>query len=231
MLDQMLVNQTGKHEYDFRLLVLAATSFYSRELTIKESVYEAVFHSKENSTPQLAMVIDEAYYAFKENLKAIPSLFPDVETVLYSIRKTLSDGKLVATVLFSEGNPSRIEHILEAHKIRQRGFFDEIIIETKSKETFEKAKKAGLKHLPKGGNPSRVIFVLTGDSLKQDIKFGNQTGFITVYKPSSFKGYEKPRALDEQPCYIINKLSELLAVIQNIIRTPGECPARIQLAK
>ncbi len=143
-----------------------------------------------------------------------PPLYPDTEAVLALVRASRS----VVTVLFSEGNPERLERILRAHDIRRKGLFDAIIIGPKSKEAFEEAKRRGRELLPGiGGYPNPPV-VLIGDSLHRDIKLGKQAGLMTVYKPSSFTGNEEPSD-DDRPDRTISDLGELPTVLDSLLLT------------
>lgn len=217
MLDRELFSQMGRFEYDFKVLSAALAYYYSRQLLLKDAVYQAISDMKKGYCSQLAVVIDDACHAFKQGLSGIPNLYPGTEAMLSYISALRASENPVATVLLSEGEPERLKRILKAHQIVRRGFFDDIIIEkTKSKETFERAKQSGLKHLRKAGDSTQTLFFLVGDSLKRDIKFGNQLGFVTVYKPSPFMGREEPRELDERPCYIIQNLGELPSLLNSL---------------
>lgn len=217
MLDRELFSKMGRFEYDFKVLSAALAYYYYKQLPLKDAVHKAISDSKEGYCYQLAVVIDDACHAFKQGLSGIPNLYSDTEAMLSSICALRASKNPVATVLLSEGEPGRLKLILEAHKIVRRGFFDDIIIErTKSKEIFERAKQSGLKHLHKRGDSAQTLFFLIGDSLKRDIKFGNQLGFVTVYKPSPFMGREEPRELDERPCYTIQKLAELPSLLNSL---------------
>ena len=77
-------------------------------------------------------------------------------------------------------------------------------------------KQRGKELLPSTPSCSAAPAVLIGDSLHRDIKLGNQAGFITIYKPSPFKGDEKPLGADEHPDYTIAMLSELPAVLGDL---------------
>jgi FMN phosphatase YigB (HAD superfamily) len=57
---------------------------------------------------------------------------------------------------------------------------------------------------------------MIGDSLHRDIKPGNLTGFITVYKPSPYKGDEKPKDPKEEPNYRIRDLGDLIPILKNL---------------
>jgi putative hydrolase of the HAD superfamily len=217
LLDQELTKQLRNFEYDFTVLALAAAYYFSTpSLTLKSAVHKALTREEGKIDPKLAIAITEAYESFKDALFKIPKLYPDAEEVLRSINDLKTHGNAIATILLSEGDPARLERILRAHKIRERAFFDEIIIGPKSKQTFERAKIAGQKHLPRVRPPKSTLVIVTGDSLHRDIKFGNEIGAITVYKPSPFKGDEEPHERNERPNYRISKLSELIAILKSL---------------
>lgn len=219
-LDRVLVNKLGQAEYDFKLLSTALAYFYSQKLTISEAV-DAAVHANLVLNPILTEASEEAYQAFKRELKRVPPLYPETIPVLSAFRALVSEANPLVTILLSEGNHTRLEHILEAHNIRAQRLFDEIIIAPKSKEVFEQTKEIGLQLLSHQTiSGKEVVFVLIGDSLHRDIKFGNQTGFVTVYKPSAFKGFELPNTLDEQPCYTIKSLGELPTILRENLGLP-----------
>ena len=80
---------------------------------------------------------------------------------------------------------------------------------------MHRAKETGLKLFPGSARSIEVVFILIGDSLQRDIKLGNQTGCITIYKPSAFKGIEIPTSPVEQPCFTIMSLDELPAILRD----------------
>lgn len=219
IIDQALVSKLEKAEYDFKLLSTALTYFYSHKLTVDEAVNAATTPIKPVATQKIDETIEEAYKAFKKMLKQVPPFYAETIPVLSAIRTSVSETNPLVTILLSEGNYTRLEHILEAHNIRRQGLFDEIIIASKSKEVFEEAKVIGLRLLPQIDNNKETV-VLIGDSLHRDIKFGNQAGFITVYKPSAFKGVETPNTLDEQPRYTIKNLGELPLILREDLGLP-----------
>ncbi len=227
-LDQALVNKLGQAEYDFKLLSTALACFYSQKSTLSEAV-DAAVHAKPVMNPILTGVCEEAYQAFKRELRRVPPLYPETIPVLSAIRASASEANSLVTILHSEGNHTRLEHILEAHNIWGQRLFDEIIIAPKSKEAFEQAKGIGLRLLSQTTGSKGVVFVLIGDSLHRDIKFGNQAGFITVYKPSAFKGFETPNTPDEQPCYTIQSLGELPTILKEDLGLPIQSPVQNRL--
>jgi putative hydrolase of the HAD superfamily len=213
-IDREFADRIGSFEYDFRLLPAALACHYTLGLTITEAVEKIVSQTYQNGDPRLAAIVDESYRAFAKGLRKIPRLYPDARTVISSIRSSRSSENRIVTVIFSEGAPERLERVFEAHEIRGRGLFDEIIIGAKSREAFEAAKRAGLKHLSSEGEAHETLFIMVGDSLQRDIKFGNQTGYTTVYIPAGFLGREKPREPDEEPHYIVERLSELPPILR-----------------
>ena len=94
--------------------------------------------------------------------------------------------------MFSDGKPDRLKRILKAHHL-DANIFDDIIIDKKSAASFGTLKENAIERLRHMAEPSRLLFVMVGDSLRRDIVFANQAGFITVYKPANFFGNETPR--------------------------------------
>lgn len=214
--DRELIKQSGCFEYDFGLLSEAMAQHCSGASTIEEAVHRALQRRSENLQPELLALIEEGSRTFEEGLRRIPPLYPDAASVLSSLRASHSTNVHIVTLLFSEGHPARLERILRAHEIRERSIFDEIIIGAKSVESFKAAKLIGQKYLPRRQVDTETLFIMTGDSLLRDIKFGNQTGFITIYKPASFLGRETPREKDEQPHKVIRSLSELPSILRDM---------------
>ncbi len=217
-IDQELVHQLGRAEYDFKVLALALIYYFSQKMTVTEVAHTAIHTS--SVSQELSKIIDKAHQAFIEELKRTPKLYPDTIPVLTAIRRSTSDQFLLFQAILSEGNPERLERIIEAYGMRKRGLFDEIIITPKNKDAFEKVKQLGLAHFHDVDKGSHIPMVLIGDSLRNDIKFANQAGFITVYKPSLFKGLEAPDMPDETPNYTIKSLSELPEILKKDVGLP-----------
>jgi len=214
--DRELINQLGRFEYDFHILATAIAYYYYKNLSVEDSVSQAISDTTSQFNSELSLIIDEAHLIFEKELKQIPALFPDTETILSSIHSCKSHKHSIAVLIFSDGSHSRLERILQAYGIRERGLFDEIIIGAKSVESFCKAKMAGLKYLGDEADPERTLFVMIGDSLQRDIKPANKAGYITVYKPANFLGQEIPSEKDEKPCYTITTLNELTPILKKI---------------
>lgn len=215
-IDQELVRKIGHAEYDFKLLAAALSNFYYYRSSVTEAVNMVATQGHMTASSELAQTIEEAYRIFIEKLKYIPPLYPDTDQVLSSIRASITEENQLVMIIHSEGDQERLERILEAHSIRSRRLFHDIIIAPKSKETFTQVKNRGL-HLLEGRKDStEEVFVLVGDSLHRDIKPGNQAGFTTIYKPSAYKGLETPNAKDEWPTYTISSFKELPSILKKL---------------
>ena len=213
-LDRELVRRMGRFEYDFRVL-LAAVSYHTQGLPAEEAITRAITRSEEGVGLEHSAAVERAHAAFRRGLDEVPPLYPDAEAILTAIRSSQSDQHII-TVLFSEGDPERVERTLRANGVREREFFDEIIVAHKSREAFEAANELGLQHLPQRKDGGEILTVSIGDALRRDIKFCNQAGFITVYIPSDFHGREEPQEPDEEPCFTIESLRELPAVLRGL---------------
>jgi putative hydrolase of the HAD superfamily len=212
-IDLGLVKEEGAFEYDFKLLVAAITFFCSENLSIQAAINRAISYNPEEENPTAISIIDAAYQAYQKALKKLPKLYPDTIEVLSKIHD-LKENNRIYIILLTEGDPKRLEKIISAYKFHQHGFLDEIIIEKKSLEAFENAKQIGLQHLSNRDIDQKPLLFAIGDSLRRDIKYGNQAGFITVYKPSPFMGLEEPHDQQEKPKYTIYKLGELLPLLE-----------------
>jgi putative hydrolase of the HAD superfamily len=214
MIDRELFEQMGRFEYDFKVLTTAITYYFAYKLTledIKNVVCHAISDLRKNvgNNSHLNAVIAAAYHAYSQGLIAIPELYPDTENTLRHFSMFKKSHKVLGIILLSEGDSKRLNRILECYNGLKQ-CFDKIFIEVeKNKETIEKVKEIAKKQFLPVETSQEILFILIGDSLKRDVKLGNQTGFITIYKPSPFMGEEKPLSLDEQPHHTVQKLGEL----------------------
>lgn len=217
--DKELFTRLGKFEYNFKLLATTLTYYYLYNLPLNDAIDCSV--SQESSqiyeSNQAKIIIENAYNALIESLEEIPELYPDTNLMFSSLDK-LKSSNCLTTILLTEGNSSRISQILEVRD-SVRNFFDEIlIVNRKSKIEFERAKRIGLNLLSnKKTKYEYQVLMSIGDSLKRDIKFGNQVGLTTVYKPSYFMGMEKPSEKDETPSFEISSLKELPPLLDQLV--------------
>lgn len=161
--------------------------------------------------------VQAAADAFHEALHRTPDLFPDTVSVLRCIYEARGYGVPLVTAVLTEGRRDRIQRVFAAHHVHVGELFDEIIIvQRKNKGEFEGARGAMERALPAAARSDHATSIMVGDTLTRDVKFANQAGYLTVYKPSPFKGVEQPAAQDEVPDYTITTLIELLPILTQL---------------
>ena len=207
-IDRLLFQRLGKFEYDFRILATAIAHFHLQGLSVEDAVCGAMEGTDGALSPSDIALVDQAHQDYSVALQVIPPLLPDTRHVLQTLRekRSLQDG--LALTLFSEGDPDRLERILMAHGFAGTNVFDATHIGPKSKESFTRFQEIGQGFLNlTNGSSSQTVVI--GDSLKREIKCGNQIGATTVYIPAGFMGAELPTVDDEKPAYTLSRLGEL----------------------
>lgn len=197
-LDLRIALALDDFEYDFSRLACALLLAEGGLETAVQSACAAHPPEPEWETAGLA---GEAFYAHLGT--HVPSLFAGVPETLAALR---AQGNTL--VLHSEGQPDRILQTLAAHSLEP--LFDALALERKSRESFQRARQAGedLFRTLTGQKPDGCIVV--GDSPKRDIRFGNQIGATTVFKPGGWLGAELPDDPSLMPHFTIGDFSELL---------------------
>ena len=219
--DRKLFARMERFEYNFKTLAIAMTVLYKQNLSTDEAIEAAIFYSQTDSLPgTLQYLADKAFDAFQKRLTDIPRLYTDAARLLEVLRRIKSTGNPLVTILLSEGKVERIDGILSnsfVGKIPLKSFFDDVIIRpAKSRAIFAEAKRRGLQHLSPVIPASNDRFIAIGDSLKRDIKFANQAGFLTIYKPANFMGIEEPSEPDEEPFFKIQSFDELPPLLETM---------------
>jgi FMN phosphatase YigB (HAD superfamily) len=217
--DMELARYFGIFEYDIEYL---ARAIALRSLTGAEGeeLIRAVSAPRDSEAASLRPfwhAIKEAADAYVEGLHRTPLLFPDTVSVLRRIHEARGCGEPLVTAVLTEGRRDRIQRILDAHHVHVGELFDEIVIvHRKNKGEFEEARAVMERALPAAARSGHAMSVMVGDTLTRDVKFANQAGYLTVYKPSPFKGIEQPAAEDEVPDYTITRLIELLPILDDL---------------
>jgi phosphoglycolate phosphatase-like HAD superfamily hydrolase len=226
VLDGHLGTLLGTYEYDFKILSVAAVHLFSGSLNYEQAAEEAL-SNRAGKEPEIHMIARNAFRAFRSKLSEIPKLYPEAKQVLSSLLPLRKSPRFVFTVLLSEGDQKRLRRVLRAHNMDKKQFFDEIFIRSKSRAAFEEAGKLarGVLTTVNGQEPLKIAI---GDSIQRDIRFANEAGFLTIYKPSGYKGVEKPKSEVERPTYRIDKLAELEGILMHLglpMRRAGKLPA------
>jgi len=203
LIDKALANLAQDFEYRPIILPVALDHYYSRNVSIDEA---AAWALQQGSTYAQDFVRSSCE-SFNKALEQIPPMFKDAEEVLIKLQDARASGSPIALVMFSEGKARRLERILEAHHLRNRKVFDQIVIQKKSLDSFCHVREVAHRHLSSVNE--ETLFVMIGDSLQRDIVLANRTGFVTVYKPAVFLGEENASSKDEEPRFRIDSLLEL----------------------
>jgi FMN phosphatase YigB (HAD superfamily) len=184
-------------------------------------VEQAVEKGAEGLDWLMRSVIQNAYEAYVKALEHVPPLLPGVLHTLAHIRACRATNSSIATLIFSEGDPVRLERIIEAHNIHQHGCFNEIIIGPKTIHAFKCAGDAGRRYLSLSQG-SDVVTVVIGDSLERDIRNANAAGYITVYIPGAFNGPEIPQTAIDHPKFQIDSILKLRSILESLGFPPVE---------
>jgi putative hydrolase of the HAD superfamily len=224
-LDMTLVERLGRFEYDIEQLITALILHWTTDLQGDALLNRARSVPSPLDARQQDLVA-AAKRAFMEGLNQIPELLPDTVEVLARLHAARLAGAPLVTAVLSEGDPDRLERVFNAYHVDIASIFDEILVGPKSQRLFELARGAMVDLLNAPVDPAATRFVIVGDALKRDVKFGNQAGFTSVYKPASFLGVEQPNADDEVPDFTISRFRELPPILEQlgIVRPPIEQP-------
>lgn len=153
--------------------------------------------------------------AFRAALRTVPPLLSGAEALLRSV----ADWKAARpasrqSVLFSEGDPDRLEIAFDAYGIGSGRHFDDIVLREKTRAAFADVCGSiddALAHDPVSTPGPDVVVI--GDSLKRDIRPANAVGCTTVYCPGAFKGHETPESPADTPDHTVSTLGNALDVL------------------
>lgn len=214
--DDILVKHYKKHEYNFSVLALALYLFF-KGAKRDEAISRAckVFENKLN-VGEIEIAI-KCSNIFKNDLKKFPPLFKNVKETLNVLKEY---GCIL--ILSSEGNKERVREIIKYYSFEE--YFDYIVNERKSFEQFKEAKNIGIKMWGSRylGNETIPKIIVIGDLLDRDIRFGNQIGAITIYKPGGYKGHQISRDKDEIPNYEIKNIGEVIDILSKLKYKPSK---------
>lgn len=210
--DDILVEHYNSHEYNFSVLALALYLHF-KGAKRDEAISKAckAFENKLGIEGiNLAMKCGNI---FEKDLRKFPPLFKDVKKTL----KVLKQHGCVI-ILSSEGNKERVRRIIKYYSME--AYFDHILNGRKSIEQFKEAKNIGIsiwsiRHTDDETIPKIVVI---GDLLDRDIRFGNQIGAITVYKPGGYKNHQIVKDKDEMPTYKIKEMNEIINVLSRSVQ-------------
>jgi putative hydrolase of the HAD superfamily len=205
LIDKALANLAQDFEYRPIMLPVALDHYYSRNVSVDEAAAWAL----QQGSGYAQDFVRYSCESFNKALEQIPPMFKDAEEVLIRLQDSRSSGTPITLVMFSEGKAHRLERILEAHDLRNRKVFDQIVIQKKSLDSFCHVREMAYRHSSSVKEYPETLFVMVGDSIQRDIVLANRTGFVTVYKPAGFLGEEDGCLEDEEPRFRIDSLLEI----------------------
>lgn len=217
--DDLLIQESGRHEYDFQLLVLALL-FLQKGSTEKDSVSFALSELRGHPDSADAKLAAKISQVFCLKLQEIPSLLPSVNRSLKELLqlKTCYKGRL-ALVLLSEGDETRIRPTLECHFGKSEVFDVLKIVERKSVDALRDVQIQGSKVLESESGCSRIQsqLVVVGDSIESDIVPGNLVGAITIYIPGGYRGVEAFASDKKRPRRVLTSFRQLPELVESIL--------------
>jgi putative hydrolase of the HAD superfamily len=220
-IDRALIQHFGRYEYGFKNLATAVAHHYYDGVDPAVAAARALEGDYRALNATLRATIEMAYQVHTDALGRVPPLLASVADILVHLRTYRQASPHIATLIFSEGHPERLEKTFTEHRIRQHDYFNEIVIELKSVEAFERVGKLGRQYLaiPDG---HEVTTIVIGDSLQRDIRLGNAAGFTTIYIPGSFEGRQIPQTALDQPDFQIESIEELPSILASLgLYLPG----------
>lgn len=220
-IDRALIEHFGRYEYGFKNLATAVAHHYYHGIDPAVAAVRALEGGDQALHAPLRSTVETAYQVHTDALAQIPPLFASVADLLTHLRAYRNVHSHVATLIFSEGHPERLEQTFTSHRIRQHWYFDEIVIELKTEEAFQRVGALGRQSLgvPDG---EEVITVMIGDSMQRDIRLANAAGFTTVYIPGGFEGRQSPQTALDQPDFQLESMVELPAILASLgLPLPG----------
>lgn len=159
--------------------------------------------------------IREAADAFRATLRTVPPLLPGADDLLNAVRTWRADRPAHRrSVLFSEGQPDRLDVAFEAYDIGTGRHFDDIVLREKTPDAFSTLRtsiEAALEHADPGSLGADIVVV--GDSLRRDIQPANVAGCTTIYCPGDYKGHQTPSTPDEEPDYVVSTLEKVRSIL------------------
>lgn len=222
--DDLLIQESGRHEYDFELLVLALL-FLQKGSTEKDSVSFALSELRGHPDSADAKLAAKISQVFRLKLQEIPSLLPSVNRSLKKLLrlKTRYKGRL-ALILLSEGDETRIRPTLEYHFGKSEVFDVLKTVKRKSVDALCDVQVQGSKVLKSESGCSRVQsqLMVVGDSIESDIVPGNLVGAITIYIPGGYRGVETPTSDRKRPRRVLTSFRQLPELVESILAATGE---------
>lgn len=198
-IDREIWTKTGKFEYDPILLALELAH------RLGNMPHDVAAQSE---------TVKAAYSGYLRASRQIPRLLPHARSYLEWLKaKRTQHPAMLISVLFTEGDPVRLQQIVQRHGFLPDGdAVDMVYMQRKTEEGFRDAIEKGKLLLRQDAQLHPKVIVV-GDSLERDIALGNAVGAVTIYKPAGFHGRELAVAQRFNPTFTISSLAQLPRII------------------
>ncbi|ETX06121.1 HAD family hydrolase [Candidatus Entotheonella palauensis] len=220
-IDRALIRHFGRFEYGFKNLATAVAYHYRHQADPSDAAAYVLERGEQALDTPMRTAVEQAYRTHTHALTQIPPLFPGVADLLGHLRTYRDANPHLATAIFSEGHPERLARTIDAYNIERHGYFNEIVIELKTAQAFERVRDIGRQCLDVADGDD-VVTIMIGDSMQRDVRLANEAGFTTVYIPGSFEGRQVPQTELEQPDFEIERIAELPSILASLgLHLPG----------
>lgn len=217
--DDLLIRESGRQEYDFQLLVLALM-FLQKGMTETDAVSFALSELRGHPNSADAKLAAKISQVFRLKLQEIPSLLPSVNRSLKKLLRVKTRYKgWLALILLSEGDETRIRPTLEYHFGKSEIFDVLKTVKRKSVDSLRDVQIQGSKVLESESGCSQIQgqLVVVGDSIESDIVPGNLVGAITIYIPGGYRGVEAFARDERRPQRVLTSFSQLPGIVGSIL--------------
>ena len=215
LIDRALIRHFGRFEYGFENLAAALAYHYGHQAEPDAAAAQALARGAQALDALMRDTVDQAYQTHASALERIPPLFPGVAELFAHLLTYRRANPHMATLIFSEGHPERLARTIDAHHIERHGYVNEIVIEHKTSQAFERVRDMGRQHLEMAHGED-VVTIMVGDSMQRDIRLANEAGYTTVYIPGSFEGRQEPQTAMEKPDFELERIADLPAVLASL---------------
>ena len=215
VIDRALIRHFGRFEYGFENLAAAIAYHYGHQADPDAAAAHALERGAQALDASMRDAVEQAHQTHVNALERIPPLFPGVAELLGHLRAYRHARPHMATTIFSEGHPERLARTIDAHHIERHGYFNEIVIEPKTPQAFERVREMGRRHLEMA-HGEEVVTIMVGDSMQRDIRLANEAGYTTVYIPGSFEGRQEPQTALEKPDFELARISDLPPILASL---------------
>lgn len=203
-LDDILIAHFRTHRYEPRYLAYALIRHARAGADALDEAALAGFDAESEELKRIAIELGER---LKEDVQAIPRMFPGTTEALNAIRLKGSN----VLVLYSDASPRRLDAISSHYNMP--ALFDLVVQGDKSDDGWARVLESGRREIFERFGEVECRVYVVGDLLTYDIRPANRLGAVTIYKPGGYRGTEIPRDSAERPAFTVQSLAEVIDIV------------------